>query len=352
MPVRIRYFSIKFAELTGHAFYSNLAMGDKPSHEKLPGEWIFAHDLFNSAADDQAYLDEILCGDDDPASPALVKQILRARERVKGFLDWCLDEILQEQPALVGFTSVFQQHVASLSLARRLKAARPETFIVFGGANCEGVMGAETVRQFPFVDAAVSGEAEEMFPELVRRVLASETVADIPGIRTPDTVGADFERGRFSTAPMTRRLDELPYPDYGDYFEQFGKSRFDRDWQPSLLFEASRGCWWGERLHCTFCGLNPDTMAYRSKSAPRALDEILRLAERHPGCDLEVVDNILDMSYFQTLLPQLAELKLDLKLFFETKANLKKAQVGLLFGQTRVRRCRAVSPISTCVSFA
>ena len=29
-------------------------------------------------------------------------------------------------------------------------AAAPGTFIVFGGANCEGVMGAQTVRSFPF----------------------------------------------------------------------------------------------------------------------------------------------------------------------------------------------------------
>jgi hypothetical protein len=35
-------------------------------------------------------------------------------------------------------------------------ASAPETFIVFGGANCEGVMGAETLRQCRFVDAVVS----------------------------------------------------------------------------------------------------------------------------------------------------------------------------------------------------
>jgi len=23
--------------------------------------------------------------------------------------------------------------------------------------------------------------------------------------------------------------------------------------EPSLTFETSRGCWWGERSHCTFC---------------------------------------------------------------------------------------------------
>src|SRR6185503_12803258 len=99
------------------------------------------------------------------------------------FLEECLEEVVAARPRLVGFTSVFQQHVASLALARRIKRALPETFIVFGGANCEGPMGAETVRQFPFVDAAVSGEADLVFPELVGRVLAGRPLDGLPGVR-------------------------------------------------------------------------------------------------------------------------------------------------------------------------
>ena len=83
-------------------------------------------------------------------------------------------------------------------------------------------------------------------------------------------------------------------------------------------------------MHCTFCGLNGATMAYRSKSAPRALAELTHLATSHPGCDIQVVDNILDLKYFKTLLPELAERKLNVSLFYETKSNLKKDQVRLL----------------------
>ena len=97
-----------------------------------------------------------------------------------------------------------------------------------------------------------------------------------------------------------------------------------------MFVETSRGCWWGERMHCTFCGLNGATMAFRSKSAPRALAELTHLAARHPGCDIQVVDNILDLKYFKTLLPELAERKLNVSLFYETKSNLKKDQVRLL----------------------
>ncbi len=83
-------------------------------------------------------------------------------------------------------------------------------------------------------------------------------------------------------------------------------------------------------MHCTFCGLNGATMAFRSKSAPRALDELTHLATTYPGCDIQVVDNILDLNYFKTLLPDLAARKLNVSLFYETKSNLKKDQVRLL----------------------
>ena len=41
-----------------------------------------------------------------------------------------------------------------------------------------------------------------------------------------------------------------------------------------LFFETSRGCWWGQIHHCLFCGLNGDTIAYRSKSPGRAVEEL------------------------------------------------------------------------------
>jgi ribosomal peptide maturation radical SAM protein 1 len=71
-------------------------------------------------------------------------------------------------------------------------------------------------------------------------------------------------------------------------------------------------------------------MSYRSKSGARALAELTHLASAYPNCDIQVVDNILDLKYFKTLLPELARRKLNVQLFYETKSNLKKEQVRLL----------------------
>jgi len=97
-----------------------------------------------------------------------------------------------------------------------------------------------------------------------------------------------------------------------------------------LLFETSRGCWWGAKSHCTFCGLNGGTMAFRSKSPRRALDELEQLVDRWQLPTVEAVDNILDMKYFSDMLPALAHAHRPLQIFYEVKSNLSRAQVKTL----------------------
>jgi ribosomal peptide maturation radical SAM protein 1 len=336
ISARVRYFSIRFAELVGQDFYYKLSAEGTPSFEHLAGEWVFSRALFGARAGNEEYVEAILRQGtawmahdaDAPASPALVARILRAREAVDDFLEWCRQEVVRARPKIVGFTSLFQQHVASLALARLVKQSLPGTFVVFGGAGCEDVMGAETVRRFPFVDAAVSGEADLVLPELVRRVLQGRPVSGLPGVRTRDE--EEPAAGRLSRGPMVTDLDALPYPDYRDYFEQFAASRYRRDWQPSVYVETSRGCWWGERSHCTFCGLDHDSLPFRRKSAGRAIAEIAWLRKRHPGCTVEATDNILDARAFDDFVPRLASLRPRGQLFYEVKANLRKEQLRAL----------------------
>jgi ribosomal peptide maturation radical SAM protein 1 len=339
ITARIHYFTIRFAEAIGQAFYKGIAEDLRPALEDLAGEWLFSSAARGTSTldADARYVKELL---EDYYSSALIARLLKARERVEPFLDECLKTLLEDAPRIVGFTSMFQQHTASLALARRLKQASPSTFVVFGGPNCEGVMGAETVRSFPFVDAAVSGEGDLVFPELVRRVFDGASLAGLPGVRSRDSIEQEFAAGVFSNGPMVREMDRLPLPDYTDYFEQFNTSRYERDWQPAVFLETSRGCWWGERMHCTFCGLNGATMAFRSKSPGRALAEVTELARRHPECDIQAVDNILDLAYFKELLPALAaRRRRNVEIFYETKSNLKKDQVRWLrrAGVTRIQ---------------
>jgi ribosomal peptide maturation radical SAM protein 1 len=337
----IQYLTIPYSRLIGPKIYSRIANG-RPTTCHLVGEWIFSAALFEQSEDqERAYVSQLLRGEVNPCTPEdghrfvesdeFVQAVQIARANVPEFLDSCVDRLMAHGPRLVGFTSVFQQQVASLALAKRLKDDHPGFFTVFGGANCEGVMGAEVVRQFDFVDAVVSGEGEVAFPELVVRVLSGLAFDDIPGVFTAKNVkGITSSAGRLRNAPSIGNIDNLPYVGYDDFFEQAECLDSHTKEQLQLLFETSRGCWWGDKQHCTFCGLNGANMSFRSKSSDRALDELKYLCAKHSGRRIHVVDNILDIRYFNDFIPALAAENLSVDLFYEVKANLKKEHLRAL----------------------
>ena len=191
-------------------------------------------------------------------------------------------------------------------------------------------MGRELLRQFEFIDFVVSGEADDIFPGLI--------IALLKGLDVPN--GAKLFSRRRSDLPMFGQaearqphfvdLNSLPTPDYDEYFLQIGASIGPDVIEPSLLFETSRGCWWGAKHHCTFCGLNGTSMTHRTKTPERAIAELLELSEKYPGLPVNVVDNILDMKYFTSFIPLLAERNVGVSLAYEVKSNLTKKQLHLL----------------------
>jgi ribosomal peptide maturation radical SAM protein 1 len=133
--------------------------------------------------------------------------------------------------------------------------------------------------------------------------------------------------------PLFRQLDDLPFPDYDEYFERAERLELfpaGHRRQLEILFESARGCWWGQKHHCTFCGLNGKGIAFRGKSPDRVREELRQAAKRYRTVRFSAVDNIIDMSYLKTFLPKLIEEGADYDLFYELKANLTREQIKLL----------------------
>lgn len=324
----IRYFTFAFAEFVGYEEYQWIS--SELPYTAFVGDWTFTHALYGERPEtENRYIQEVLL-ETWQLDEFAIGHIQRVRSFVPHFLDYCMATVPWEEYAIVGFTSTFEQNIASLSLAKRIKAAHPEITLVFGGANWEGEMGHELHRQFTFVDYVCSGEADESFPLLVQRLLAGEAV-NRPGSTIRGIVyRAEGESVYTGQADLIRQMDELPIPDFSDYFRDLAQSTVAASVVPTLLLETSRGCWWGAKSHCTFCGLNGGTMAFRSKRAARALDELEYLVNRWQIDFVEVVDNILDMRYFNDMLPALAQAQHPVYLFYEVKANLTRKHVKLL----------------------
>jgi ribosomal peptide maturation radical SAM protein 1 len=259
---------------------------------------------------------------------AEIEKALTFRSMVRPFLDRCVEDVLATGAPIVGFTTTFNQNVASLALAALLKNRAPKLKIVFGGANCDGPMGEALFRGFPAVDAVVRGEGEIVFPSLVKDLLGGGPISEKPGLCFRDEGQVSISPG----LPPAVRMDDVPCPDYDEHFERLAQTSYHDALLPqlSITFESARGCWWGEKKHCTFCGLNGSSMKFRSKSADLAFDQLMSLVRRHQHLKLWIVDNIIEMEYFDNLLPRFRDTGYDISIFFETKANLKRWHLQLL----------------------
>ncbi|NDQ57958.1 MAG: RiPP maturation radical SAM protein 1 [Acidipila sp.] len=326
IPCDLYYLNLRFAARIGCLSYLRLGVDSPPG--SLSGEWLFAAELFGAdARRDRAYIETILKEKfGDYFHPRLVRRLLEVRSCVRQYLNECLERVSWARYDVVGFTSSFQQNLPSLALAKRVKEAFHGTKIIFGGANCEGEMGIELHRQFPFLDFVCSGEGDRAFPELIHRLAAGEDFGQIAGIIS--RAGQETLVPREIVSPIFD-LDALPYPYYDDYFEQVEKVTLNRRFTPYIPYETSRGCWWGAKMHCTFCGLNGATMAYRSKSPQRALDELIYIGKQY-GTKIVATDNILDLKYLDTFFPQVAVQKRRFTFHYETKVNLTRKQLRVL----------------------
>ncbi len=308
----IEYCNIQLADELGAELYQQLSSLLPPN--LVVGEWFFADDLFaGDIPDTEQFINGPLARN---APDELVERIVKARTIASKYLDDCARRIAAHSPRLVGFTTTFHQTCASLAVAKRLKELPEPPLVVFGGANCEGEMGLQLLQSFPWIDYVCCGESDISFPKLLDGIFRNGST-EVPGVLQQG------QSNRVVKSEAVQDLNVLPYPDYDDYFAQLDRSRVGREQAYQVIVETSRGCWWGAKHHCTFCGLNGDTMAFRSKSPQRAYEEMTALCRKYGLQRVGCVDNILDMRYIDTLFPQLAESGLKLELFYEVKANLR-----------------------------
>lgn len=329
----VRYANFDFAEQVGIAACKTV---DSTRNDDLLGEWVFSRVAFPEFEPDEArYLDIV---DLEPATRRVGSRdealavFRRMREKAEGFIDALAHEIAAQRPRVVGVSTMFQQHCASLALLRRLRALAPDIIGLMGGANCEGVMGRATFEAFPWVDYVVTGEADDVIAPLVADILSRGR--EVPASRLPAGVYGPVHRQHppadRTARPQVHNLDRLPAPRYQDYFTALAASPLRGQIRPGLLVETSRGCWWGARHHCTFCGLNGSGLNFREKSPERFVAELAELSQTYGLRTFEITDNILSMKYFQTALPALAASDAGYTIFAETKANLKREHVQRL----------------------
>ena len=219
---------------------------------------------------------------------------------------------------LIGFTVCFAQLPPSLYGAARIKEIHPDIPIVFGGSTCTPAIGSTLLEVFPQVDHVITGEGERPLEDLCR-LLAGEEKEGRDNILSRVHLPADPEEISALKNREIRELDQLPVPDFDDYFQDLRQSGMV--FIPTLPVEFSRGCWWNK---CTFCNLNLQWCGYRCKSAARMEAEIQHLKTRYQCLDFTFTDNALPVREADRFFKSMVSGGDDLRFFAEIRAMQKQ----------------------------
>ncbi len=205
-----------------------------------------------------------------------------------------IQQILERQPAVVGFTTTEANLLCSLRLAQMIKEAVPVTRVVFGGpgvhwsrqqgdaaypVNMMDPWTGEHLDQAEAVDVYLRGEADESLPAVVRRLNEDRDPLEVPG-----TVA--FRCGRWvspSPPQWPRDLDALALPDFSD----LDLPSFPRGFAP---ISFGRGCAVG-CAHCNDCNMQGPP---RARAPERIMEEVLSLHRDHGIRGLAVTDLVLN----------------------------------------------------------
>jgi ribosomal peptide maturation radical SAM protein 1 len=326
--VRILYLNHDFAHYLGVDLYD--VMNSVQASNAGLGDWLYRSLAFPELPDNADAYFQRYYPQRDPAMEARRRMILTKRAGLERFMQSLAAKYQLGAEDVVGFTTMFAQNTASFAMARQVKKANPKVTTVIGGANCESPMGKEIARHVPALDYVFSGPALVSFPDFLERRLAG------------DLDGCDRIRGVFSKSNADRLQAheavgqelpiEVPVPlDYDGFLADMARSFPRGKVEPLLLFETSRGCWWGERAHCTFCGLNGSTMLYRAMPPAQAIRLFEEMFARYSDrCKrFDAVDNIMPREYLTEVFPFVRPPE-GVSLFYEVKADLKDWEMAVL----------------------
>jgi radical SAM superfamily enzyme YgiQ (UPF0313 family) len=151
--------------------------------------------------------------------------------------------------------------------------------------------------------AVIIGEGEITLADLADRVLAGQSIADVPGIAYLDESCAVR---RTSARPFIKSLDELPLPAW----DLVDVNRYKTIWHQhhgrySMNIATTRGC----PYHCNWCAKPIYGQRYATRTPSAVVDEIAWLKEHYAPDHLWIVDDVFGLKpgwveEFATLLEQ------------------------------------------------
>lgn len=199
----------------------------------------------------------------------------------------------------------------SIEIAKICKETHPNSLVILGGLTAS-FFHDEIVKEFPFIDAVVRGEAEEILSLIIDKC-DKKYFRTIPSITYLDESGSVKVN---SIMPVCKTLDEYDFSRI-DLIEPNEILMSGAGGLKSWLLPLSRGC----TLHCRHCG--GSSYSYRllfNRVAPAPLspekvcENIMNLKKRGVNAIFLIQDpRILGKNYWVRLFSLIKDENIDLK---------------------------------------
>jgi len=252
------------------------------------------------------------------------------------YLDTFANAVRDERPAIVGFTSMFNNSLHAERLIGTAKRLDDRVVTVAGGSHF-GALPRRSLERIPQLDFVVRGEGEAAFASLLDALEAGKPTESIPGLcqRTSDGI-VENPAGPLldlalvppawsalaSTIDLARYAATIPAGDRGR----------------AIYTEAGRGC----PFSCSFCATAPFwNRRYRVRPAESIVAEMRELYEMHGYDTFMLVHDLLtaDKRFVDGLCDAAFEANLPVEWTANHRADI---ELGELAGKMRRSGCTSV----------
>ncbi len=194
--------------------------------------------------------------------------------------------IAQEQPDIVGVSTLTTDYPSALTICRRVKRTAPETTTVLGGPHISALPRVPLRR--PSVDSVIMGEGELTMLELASGM-------------DPSTISGLGYRGSDGSAMLNpprapiEPLDSLPYPAW--HHTPLARYPLTRHGgfvkrAPVVPVITSRGC----PYRCTYCASNATWgRSFRARRADAVVDELAFMRDTYGAREAHIEDDNLTL---------------------------------------------------------
>lgn len=300
IPCVIKYLNLDFSNLENYEFYSRIV--NSPIEYNVADYFVIEELL--GVNDQYKYINDEY------------SWILREGAFKSNFLEFLelkAKEVIRISPKIILLSTKYMNLYISIYFAKTIKKILPDIVIILFG---ELVIGEERARslkkRFDYIDLVVP---DKNYKKLVN------ILTDLTRCR------GDFSIDLFVGDEHAIRdfiLDDLPFPDYSDFFMHKNTSFFE----PILLLEASRGCYWNK---CKFCSSKRISSSNDVKSIGHLIEEVLYFTKKYKITKVEYIDICVNPKSLISFCREISKYDYSIEFFVEIRVDFPVYKIKRLY---------------------